>query len=56
MFYESFPNELHKDLQEVLKVIPKETYNNVSNGCPENIIEYSCNNANIKNVLWNLFC
>jgi len=48
MFYESFPEELNKDLQTVLKIIPKETYNNVSIGCSENVIEYSSQNTIIK--------
>lgn len=48
MFYKSFPEELNNDLQEVLKIIPKETYNNVSIGCSENGIEYYSNNNIIK--------
>lgn len=48
MFYDSFPKELNKDLQEVLKIIPKETYNNVSIDCSENVIEYSSNHSIIK--------
>lgn len=48
IFYESFPKELNKDLQEVLKIIPKKTYNNVSIGYSENVIEYSFNNIIIK--------
>ena len=48
MFYEAFPKELNSDLNEVLKVIPKETYNNVSIGCSENMIEYSLNQFIVK--------
>lgn len=48
MFYDAFPKELYNDLQEVLKIIPKETYNNVSIGCSENIVEYCLNNVIIK--------
>ncbi len=48
MFYEAFPKELNKDLQEVLKIIPKETYNNVSNAYSENMIAYSLNSNTIK--------
>lgn len=48
MLYESFPKELNKDLQEVLKIIPKDTYNNVSIGWSENVIEYSLNNNIVK--------
>jgi len=48
MFYESFPKELNLDLQEVLKIIPKETNNNVSIGYSENEIEYDLNNNRIK--------
>jgi len=48
MFYDAFPKELNKDLQEVLKILPKETYNNVSIGVSENVIEYSSNNGIIK--------
>ena len=48
MFYEAFPKELYNDLQEVLKIIPKETYNNVSVGYSENEVEYYLNNVMIK--------
>ena len=48
MFYEAFPKELNNDLQEVLKIIPKETYNNVSIGYSENVIDYCLNNVIIK--------
>ena len=48
MFYEAFPKELNSDLNEVLKVIPKETYNNVSIGCSENLIEYYLNQFIVK--------
>ena len=48
MFYEAFPKELNNDLQEVLKIIPKETYNNVSIGYSENVIDYCLNNVTIK--------
>lgn len=27
MFFEAFPNELNNDLQDVLKIIPQNTYN-----------------------------
>lgn len=43
MFYETFPRELNNDLQEVLKIIPKETYNNVSIGYSMNVVEYKLN-------------
>lgn len=43
MFYEALPKELNKDLQEVFKVIPMETYNNISAGYSEVIIEYYLN-------------
>lgn len=48
MFYESFPKELNKELQDVLKIIPKETYNNVSIGYSENVIAYSSHDNIIK--------
>ena len=48
MFYEAFPKELNNDLQEVLKIIPKETYNNVSIGYSENVIDYCLNNVIVK--------
>lgn len=48
MFDESFPKELNKDLQEVLRIIPKKTFNNVRNGCTEKVIEYRCNHVMIK--------
>lgn len=48
MFDESFPKELNKDLQEVLRIIPKKTFNNVRNGCTERVIEYRCNHDMIK--------
>lgn len=48
MFYEAFPKELNNDLQEVLKIIPNETYNNASIGCSENSNNYLLNNVIIK--------
>ena len=48
MFYEAFPKELNKDLQEVFKVIPMKTYNNISTGYSEDIIEYYLNGNIIK--------
>lgn len=48
MFYEAFPIELNDDLQEVLKIIPKETYNNVNIGYSENGLEYCLNDVIIK--------
>lgn len=29
MFQDSFPKELNSDLQKVIEIIPKKTYNNV---------------------------
>ncbi len=54
MFYESFPKELNRDLQEVLKIIPRETYNNVSIDCPESVM-YRCNNAMIR-IPYRMYC
>lgn len=47
MFFEAFPKELYNDLQVVLKIIPKDTYNNVSIGCSEEFIRYNLNNIKI---------
>lgn len=48
MFYEAFPNELNNDLQEVLKIIPKETYNHVTIDGSENIIKYNYHHSYIE--------
>ena len=48
MFYEAFPKELSKDLQEVLKIIPEETYNNVNGGYSKDIVMYYLNDNLIK--------
>lgn len=48
MLNEAFPQKLNNDLQEVLKMISKETYGNVSIDCSENVVEYYLNNIVIK--------
>lgn len=48
MFYEAFPKELNNDLKVVLNTIPKETYNHVTIGCSENMIEYRIHYSCIK--------
>ncbi len=45
IIYNSFPKELKKDIQKVIKVIPNKTYNNTSLYFSENAIEYCANNA-----------
>ena len=55
MFYEAFPKELNNDLQEVLKIIPKDTYNNVRCGCSENTVEY-CLDSVIISIPYRMYC
>lgn len=47
MFQDSFPKELNSDLQKVIEIIPKKTYNNVYIES-EDTIEYYINNGVIK--------
>ena len=54
MIYESLPEELSNDLQEVLKIIPKETYNNVNVGYSEDKAEY-CLNSNIIRIPYRMY-
>lgn len=44
MFYNSFPKEFNKDLQEVLKIIPLKTDHNISIGVSEETVEYKLDN------------